>query len=652
MQKKSNNHSLPPFRKDIKLTRGPYDADGSPTYALYDPVMGNFYKINWKESLVFRHFKPGMDSEALTHNIEKHSTIKIDKEEIEAFFMQLGAAGLLAVHRDSSYYNTIKERRMQSWWMWLLYHYLYIRIPLINPDRFLNKSIKYVEFLGSRPAILCYACVSLFGFFLIFQRWDEFFHTFTYFFNLEGVIFYAFGITVTKLIHEFSHAFTAKHFKLYVPAMGIALIVLWPVLYTDVTEGWRLPNRKDRILISFAGVAAELVVAGFATIGWAFSTPGIFQSVCFVLATTSLAATLIINLNPAVRFDGYYIFCDLVGIDNLQNRAFNYARWRFHEQVLGVKMPPPETGVSTQRNYMFIVYTVYTYIYRIFLYTGIALFVYFKFTKALGILLFIAEVAIFMVWPVWFEIREVYKVRKLLVPNYRLIATLLTLTVLVAYLFLPWPHKMAYDAVIVPVDEQTLWVLQAGRIEKINVKRGQDIKKGQEIAVIQSYLINDEINKAKLEKEEAERRMLLLSLSAETVGYLAQMKDEQAIAQEKLEKLDVAKRQMRLQAEISGKLYEWDNDLKVHQNVPAGMVLGKIADLSKLALRCFVPESDIVYFKIGQRVTIYIENPLEFIEGIVTRIAPYSSENLMYPSLASINFGPLPVVEKTPASYP
>ena len=647
MQKKLKPQALPSFRKDIKLTRGPDDADGSPTYALYDPVVGNYYKINWKESLVFRHFQSGMDSQALSSKIEKHSTLRVEPEEIESFFIQLAAVGLLSLHRDSSYYSAMKERKTQSWWMWLLYHYLYIRIPLINPDRFLGRNLKYVEFLGSRPALICYTLVSVVGLYLILQRLDEFLHTFTYFFNLEGVFFYALGITVTKLIHEFSHAFVAKHYKLYVPSMGIALIVLWPVLYTDVTEGWKLSNRKHRLLISFAGVLAEVVIAAFATVGWAFSTPGVFQSVCFVLATTSLISTLMINLNPAVRFDGYYILCDLWGIDNLQNRAFAITRWKYLDWLLGVKMPPPETGLSQRRIFWLVAYTIYTWVYRIFLYTAIALFVYYEFTKALGIILFIAEVGIFMIWPLWWEAREIYRARSFLKPNYRVLGTLLVTSVFFIYVVLPWPHRIAYDSVIVPVKEQIVWVPASGQIEKILAQRGQHVEKGQELAVINSVPLNIEYSIAKTDKNLIQKQILQLGLDEEKLKYLGQIKDQEAIADDKLAKLSAKINKLKLKSEITGTLFEWDNDLKPQENVSEGRILGKIADFSGYAVQLFVPESDIEYFKIGQPVSIRVEHPIQNVEGNVTRIAPFSSEKLLYPALASVNFGPLPVVEQS-----
>lgn len=646
VEKKTQSQSLPPLRKDVKLFEGPDDLDGSPTYSLYDPVIAKFYKISWQESLAFAYYSSEMDAEALARKIKEKAAIQISAEDIKAFFTQLDAAGLLDIHRDSTYYIDLKEKNTQGWIMWLVYNYLYLRIPLLNPDPFLRRTLKYVEFLGSRPAWIFYMLVSLFGFYLIIERWDAFIHTFTYFFNAEGALYYAIAITATKLIHEFSHAYVAKHYKLYVSSMGAALIVLWPVLYTDVTDGWKLSSRKERFFVSFAGVASELVVAAFATIGWAFSPPGVIQSVCFILATTSLLATLLVNLNPAVRFDGYYMLCDLWGIDNLQTRAFAVTRWKYFDWLFGIKIPEPETGLSPKRVFLMCAYTVYTSIYRIFLYTAIAFFVYYEFTKALGILLFIVEIIIFMIWPIWTELSEFYKMRVQITINKRLMSSLTVIALIAMYFFLPWPHQLTFNAVIVPIKEQIVWVPTGGVVKQIAVKRGQHVVKGQEIAIITSEPLEKESLQADLEKEAAARKIIQWSLHDDTIQYLSQMEEERLLTLEKEAKLKSKKNVLNLRSEIDGVLYEWNVDLKVNQIVAEGAILGKIADFSSYASYAFVSENQVSHFKIGDTVTVQIDYPLTFVPGVITSISPYSSKHLNYPALASTNYGPLPVAEE------
>ena len=95
------------------------------------------------------------------------------------------------------------------------------------------------------------------GLIMVLGRWDEYIHTFSYFFDFQGFMAYGAAICFIKVIHEFSHAYTAKNYGVYVPTMGLAFICLWPVLYTDVTSSWQLARRNQRLAITVAGVVAE-----------------------------------------------------------------------------------------------------------------------------------------------------------------------------------------------------------------------------------------------------------------------------------------------------------------------------------------------------------------------------------------------------------
>lgn len=635
---------LPAFRKDLKIYRGPDDEDGSPTYNLQDPVRGQYYKLGWKESLIFKCMKPGMSTEDLAKTINSISTLKITAAEIEMFFQQAAYMDLLRLPKTSDHYQALADRKKPSWWMWLLHNYLYLRIPIISPDKFLARTLHYVEFLGSPKALAFYALVTFLGMFLVLSQWSQFLHTFTYFFNLQGLIIYGLAISVVKLIHEFSHAYVAKHFKIHVPTMGIAFIVLWPVLYTDVTDGWKLPKRYQRLAISFAGIAAEIIVAGLATLGWALSGPGMLQSVFFVLASTSWVSSLLINVNPAVRFDGYYMLCDLWGIDNLQNRAFDVTRWKYLDIFFGIKLPCPEQNPSQKRIWGMVIYTIYTWTYRIFLYTAIALFVYYEFTKALGIILFIAEVIIFMIWPIYYEGKQIYMVREKLTMNKKTIFTSTILGLLLAWFVLPWPHQETFNAVVEPVEHQDVYVPYNSIVEKIYVKRGQHLEINQPIIKLKSKDLLRDLGTASLQKEALEKEVLLASMNTQNTNDISEKKAELAKANEYYKQMKDKQNLLDIRSEISGVLYDWDNDLKEGHYVPEGKVLGKIADRSSKYIIAYVPETYVSYFSIGQEATILVRSPLNFLEGSVERINPIRKEVLSRPGLSSISHGPLPVV--------
>lgn len=635
--------TLPLFRKDLKLHRGPDEADGSPTYNLQDPIRGQYYKINWKESLIFKCLKPDMSSKQLADEINAISTLKVQSEDIERFFLQCAQLDLLRIPKGSEYYTLKDERQQSSAWYWLLTHYLYLRIPILNPDKFLKRTLHYVQFFGSTWAIAIYAILTFWGLYLMLGRLDQFLNTFTYFFNLQGLIIYGIAISTVKIVHEFSHAYVAKRYGIHVPTMGIALIVLWPVLYTDVTDSWKLAKRSQRLAISFAGIAAETIVAGLSTLGWVLSNPGMLQSVFFVLATTSWFSTVLINSNPAVRFDGYYITCDLMGIDNLQFRAFNVLRWKYLQWLFGVETPSPEEGLKPSIITGMAIYAIYTYIYRIILYTGIAIFVYYEFTKALGILLFVAEVLIFMVWPVFSEGQQIYMARKYFHLNARSLITYSILGLALAWFILPLPHEESFSAIIEPIQEQVLYVPADSVVQKVYAHRDEKVKPGQPILDLASKSLLKDLGNALLQKEQLENEITALSINAQDADYIAGKKNELAKASDYYEELQRKRQLLNIKANMAGELFDWNEDLKQGQSLAAGTILGKIATPQESYAMAFVPETEINNFSVGQEAKIVIQHPLNYLYGKVERINPARAETLAYANMASPFRGPLPV---------
>lgn len=640
----SDDKPLPMFRNDLRMFEGPEEPDGSPTWNLYDPVKAKYFKLNWAEFMVLEKLKPGMTLDQLYTTIKEETTLGVTKEEIKYFFVDAFRQDLLAVMKPSEYFDKVAQHKSINPFIWLIFNYLYLRVPLLNPDPFLTKTIKYVRPLGSTIAFIIYGIISFIGIILLMTRFTEFISTFTYFFNVEGILVYAIAISCVKIVHEFSHAFTAKNFGLYIPTMGVALIVLWPVLYTDVTEGWKLKKRSHRILISSAGVMAELIIAGLSTIGWYFSSPGLMQSVFFVISSITWVSTLVINLNPAIRFDGYYILSDLWGIDNLQFRCFNVARWKFRDWLLGLKMPPPEENLTEHRTAGMVAYAVYTWIYRVILYTSIAIFVYFKFTKALGVFLFFLEIGVFLIWPILSELNTIKNLRSQLSLNPRLMATFTVLLLLLGWFILPLPHTLTFDGITVAANQQILYVPTDARVKEIFVKKNQELKKGEPIVLLESPSLQSMIGKLQAEKKLVNKEIDLLSYVDTNRAYIPEKAAELASNTEKLDALVELKSQLDIRADMNGLLNLWNSDLYPGIFVSKDQILGKIFG-SEADVMAFIPELNLGMIKVGQNVRFRIPSTNEIFHGKIESINALKTEILLYPALASIYQGPLAVTE-------
>ncbi len=636
---------LPPFRPELKLFRGPDEPTGAPTFNLFDPIKSQYYKINWTQSLVFQFFRPGMTIEEVTNEINSNTTVKVTAEEVTAFFNWAHHFGLLRVLKESDKLMEEVEKGRVNPFKWLIFHYLFFRIPLINPDKFLSSTLHYVTFLGSTIAFAVYGIVTLSAILLLLPQFDLFIATFPYFFTLEGALFFGLGIIAVKIIHEFAHAYTAKHYGIYVPTMGVAFLILWPVLYTDVTHGWQLRNRTHRLAISAAGVMSELILAGFATIGWLLTSPGILNSILFVIASSSWITSLFVNLNPALKFDGYYLLQDTWGIDNMQPRSFAMARWKFRQVLLGLNAPPPEENLSERTIFWMCVYSLYTWIYRIFLYTAIALLVYYKFTKALGVFLFLTEILVFFIWPLISEIKALKELRKYFTTNPRLLLTATSITLLLLWIVVPLPHTQTFPATIAAVEQQTLYAPVSGKIEDLSVARGDLVEPGQLLFKIRSYPLENALENQKVESKILQTQVNILSQKDEGRRFVGQKRAELAQSEERAKTLETQKREMEIYAEVSGKIVDWDQTLKPNQYVRQNQEFGLIVDDSQIKVVFYVAERYWTYLYQGQSITFTLPGPYQVFEGVVTKIGQARVENLEYPQLASQNYGDLPTIE-------
>lgn len=640
------NKPLPNFRKDIKVLKGPDDANGAPTYSLYDPIKGKYYRLSWHEAAIFEVLSPGMTLKQLANALQRRTAIKVSPQELQAFYWDAAQNQLVDTSRSAKEILKEYDSKQTNVFTWALFHYLYVRIPLFQPDEFLGKTLKYVKPFASKFAFILYMIVTGTGLIMLLSRFDEFIHTFTYFFNWEGLVVYGLVIFMTKILHELGHAYTAKYYGVHIPVMGVALIILWPVLFTDVTDSWKLTNRRQRFAISIAGIVVELVVAGFATWGWILSSPGMFQSACFILASVTWVSSLLVNLNPLMRFDGYYLLGDIWGIDNLQIRSFAMARWKLRQIFLGLDLPPPEE-VSQRRMIGMVVYSVATWIYRLVLYISIAVIVYYQFTKVLGVILFIFEVIIFILWPIYGEIVETLEYKKIIKFNKRLIATILALTLLTGWFVLPLPHTLTFTAISSPLKNQIVYVPLSARVDAIYVKEGDHVKAGQTLLQLQSSDLDAEIDQVKAEMKISTREITQNSIQKNGRQVLAEKREELKGLKAKLQALMNLRQNLTIHASLDGTIYDWDDNITVNQNLKMDSEIGKIAPLNKLKVIAFVPENQLNDIHVGMSVKFRTDRTYEEEPGFIKTIRPGRDVSLQYKQLASVYGGNLPTKQKS-----
>lgn len=146
---------------------------------------------------------------------------------------------------------------------------------------------------------------------------------------------------VMKAIHELGHAMMMRRFGCEVPEVGVNFFLFVPMPYVDASAANRLTNRMQRALISAAGIMIELTLAAIGLGVWLSVEEGLLRELAFVVMTVGGLSTILFNGNPLMKFDGYFVACDLLDLPNLAHRSarFNDNAWQ-RVVVWLLRMPP------------------------------------------------------------------------------------------------------------------------------------------------------------------------------------------------------------------------------------------------------------------------------------------------------------------------
>ena len=646
MSSQEHDITLPALRPDIEILSGPVDEDGSPTYIVHDPVSGSFHKIGWGEGEVLSRLKRGGSLSSILHEISENTTLSVSSEEVMAFCNDAEEHGLTIdsqVRPASELLETARAKKTNPL-KWLTSHYLYFRIPLIHPEEFLTKALPWVNFLAARQAIVLYLLFACVGIYFLSQQFDHYISTFLHFFSIKGFAAYVVVIILLKSAHEFGHAFVAKHYGVRVPTMGIAFMVFAPVAYSDVTDAWRLRSRRNRLQIALAGVKVELVVGAVAMVFWALTPPGILNSICFLLSSTTLISTFIVNLNPAMRFDGYYILSDLWGIDNLSSQSTLFTKWFLRRNLLGLDVPCPIPKPKRRRQFQMIFYAIFAYIYRFFLYLSIAVLVYYKFTKTLGVVLFFLEIMVFIVRPILEEIKGMMEIKSQIRINLKLCFTVLAILLLVGWSVIPMPRKKEAPAVFLPANTQTIYAPNGGQIKEILAKRGDAVHQGDVLVRMGSEALNNEIEhlstSARLIRHDIEN----LTIDEKRTAMVPEMERQLASIEEELAGLQEKREQFAIKAKISGILVDMDPMLRRGVYVKESVAIGRISSRDQVRIDAFISEKELNHLTIGQEVVFCPSDHSDQVFGVIERVDPIRKGAVDYLDIGAVAAQSLPVV--------
>ncbi|MBT4492608.1 MAG: HlyD family efflux transporter periplasmic adaptor subunit [Gammaproteobacteria bacterium] len=592
----------PEIRQDLNLYPVGEGASGERIWHLHDPLANKFYQMREKdvELLALIGHKTAQEVAKVAGLMRQGSTTD---EEVETLVEFLRRNNLVRGDdlQKGYYYEALAHSRERHWWELAVRNPLFFRIPLWNPDRFLDRALPYVAWVGSRSSILVFFVLGVLGIYLVQQQIDLFLATFLHFFSWSGLAVYLVALFFVKIFHELGHAFSAKRLGCRVPVIGVAFMVGWPILYTDTSDAWKIPDRKKRLRIGVAGVGVELVIAVLSLFLWAISPEGALRSVFFLLASTTWILSVLVNFNPLMRFDGYYLFSDLIDTPNLESRAFDMAKWWLREKLFGLGAEPPE-----EVRYGLVLFAFSVWLYRFLLFLGIALLIYGFFFKAAGLALFAVEIVFFIVMPVVRELKVWWALRDEISMNSTFGRTLVVIVVASGILFIPWQSDVSTPAIL-KARSSDLYLHVAGQLLKSS--RKAEVLVGDTVFEFESPELS-------LEIEEASNRFEELSWIRASLGFDEKLRNERLIVEsdlmtqrQRLHTLVEESKRLNISVPFSGRIVDRSPELMPGDWLPVGTKLATVVDSNDTRVIAYLPESQLVRVEAGMNARFYPENP-------------------------------------------
>lgn len=635
--------SLPVLREDLGLFQGPRNSRGEATWTLHDPVRNRYFRIGELEFELLARWHQASTARALAQCVAAEG-IAVTTEDVAAFSEFLARAELVQPgHGAFRVMTAMHKSRQQALWKRLLHNYLFLRVPLVRPDPWLDRVYPWLRPLLSRRFAQLTVLAGLLGVFMVLRQWDIFLSTFMGFLNWQGAVAFGVALGLVKVLHESGHALACRHFGLRVPTIGVAFIVMWPVMYTDATEAWRLTSRRARILIAAAGMLTELTIACYATLAWVLLPDGLLRSAVFMLATTTWIMSLAVNLNPFMKFDGYYLFSDILDIPNLQDRGFELARNRLRHLLFGVpRLTDPGLQPGEQR--IAIAWAYGTWLYRFFLFLGIALLVYHFFFKALGIFLFIVELWWFIAAPIWREVRQWRALAGNLDAGRRR-AFMLAGGGLLFVLVLPWESSFHAPGILKAGEQQKLFAAEPSRVLALHVANGETVAKGDVLIELESPDLVAELAAARAAVASARYEVSRVMSSQDTSRDRLIAEQTLAQAESALTGLESRDARRRLVAPFDGVVSDMRPSLRtglwVSERQPLGVLVGQRGGV---VVDAWVTEDYLRFIDAGDAARFYPEDPGQSpLDGVVESVDHGDTRVLPDPYLAGTHGGGIEV---------
>jgi len=479
-----------------------------------------------------------------------------------------------------------------------LMNLLFIRIPLLDPDNFLNAWVSAVSWLFTWFGFVLWLGLIGTGLYFVIEKWSDLYKGADKVLDAENLPFLYLSFVLVKVVHEFGHAFMCKVFGKRtgtggeVHVMGVMFLVFTPMPYVDASSAWAFRSRRQRILVGAGGMIVELAVAAVAAIVWYYTGESTVNKIAYNVMFIASVSTILFNANPLLRYDGYYMLSDILEIPNLAQRSKQYIYYLVRKYVWSVKQARNPAHSRGEKAW-FVFYGIASTIYRVLICVSILLFVADKLFM-FGLVLAVAAAVAWVLVPLGKFAHYLLTSGELMrVRGWAIGSTAATVAAAVIGVgFVPAPDNFRLEGYVDPVRQEIVHAAADGFVTGVMESNRQVEPGGEPLVIARSPELSSQLDELLAQRRELEtrRRQAMTKDNAQ-----AQIIAEQLAAVEE-HKARVAKQidSLTIRASFGGEWISPDIDRARGSYIRRGDAVGMLATLApQLVIRAVVSQ-DVV----------------------------------------------------------
>lgn len=582
--------------------------------------------------------------------IEAEPELALTQEEVVQLLGQLHLSNLLQFDRGAaaaSLFERHRQRRGREIKAMLL-GFLSIKLPLLDPDRWLEKAMPAIRMLWGPVGAVAYAILILWGLKALVDESDHLFQQSAGLLAPANLGLLYIGLVLAKLVHEFGHAAACKRYGGEVHKMGVMFLMFAPLPYMDATASWGFRSRAQRIAVGFSGVLSELAVAAVAALIWAHTAPGVVNALAYNVIFVASVSTMLFNLNPLMRFDGYHMLVDFLDVPNLFQRSRDQLKYLAEHWVLGLKTAQPAARTANEA-FLLPLYGVVSLGYWVALMSTIIFFIAEQYL----------DLGVALAWVMFFSVvvLPVFKFGQYLLTSPRLqhqrsraLATTCGL-VMLSLVFLagvPLPDRVRVKGVLQATHSRELYSDSGGALAALLSRPGTWVQAGQPLARLENPELAFEIQSTQKQREQLLAQELQ-AISTAVANFEPLQRQREAIEQ-KLAELLRQQEALTLLAPIEGIWSASELDASHGQWIARGGSLGTVVDEREWRFVAVLPQISTHLFEAGvERTEIRIRGQQEFnLLSSKTEVMPFEQGQLPSPALGMAGGGEIAVQSSDP----